>query len=226
MRADATHRFEFEVDHGRRARFVCLARTRAEAEAVARHARASVRLVDRVPLGVDDGDVAARRELREIGLLAEPWADDVDQIVRTLDHARWTGDAMSVVPVAFLPAREIVSRGLRACGCGKQHGSLEPGMHAVEPPADIAVFMVEDGGWRLHLLSHPGPTGAMAELLEAGWARCAEACPRGGLAMDLVPECSVWTVAHHLLFALLVAGDLRPGELSCAAVHRGDPARR
>ena len=217
MRADATHRFEFQVVGGRLSRFVCLARTRAEAEQIARNASGRVTLLDQVPLGIDEGDIAAKRELHEVDLLSQPWRDDVVELVSVLDHVRFEGGAMSVVPVAFLPAAEATARGLPACGCGKHdHAAPAGGLVPVQSTMGISAVMDNDGGWELHL-HWDGPRPELTATLD--W----QACPDRechGLALGLAPGCSVWTVAHEVLFALMVAGALRPGELSCVAIDR------
>lgn len=218
MRADATHRFEFEVDGGKRPPFACLAGSRAEAEQIARNAGARVRLRSQVPMGHDDGDASARAHLVAQGLLRHPWRDDVLELVSMLDHVRLTGDAMSVVPVAFLPRSEILARGLRPCGCGR-HGSerLPKELRAVEAPLAILVQMVRDGGWELHLQQRR-ERPELREILD--W----EPWPdhgRGALGIAFEPACSVWTIALEVLGTLKFAADLRPGELSAVAVAVG-----
>ncbi|GAA1422677.1 hypothetical protein [Agrococcus citreus] len=214
MRADATHRFEFQVDGGRRPPFVCLARTRSEAEQIARHAGAPVRFRRRLAIGSDDGDDTARLELRKHGFLRAPWRDDVLELVSVLDHVRFSGGAMSVVPVAFLPAAEILARGLRACECGK-HGSerIPTGLRAVEPGAAMTARMVEDGGWELHLWQGAGRP-RVRHLPD--WGRCST--DPGALALGFRPATPVWVVAHRVLVTLLAVADLRPGELSAVRV--------
>lgn len=218
MRADATHRFEFEVDGGRRAPFVCLARTRAEAEQVARHAAAPVRLRSQTRVEPRDGDAAARSELVGQGLLRPPWRDDVLEVVSVLDHVRFTGDAMSVVPVAFLPLTEILARGLRTCDCGRHAGEHRTkGLRAVEAPAALSARMVDDGGWELHLwqrVERPR-VGDMRD-----WRRCSN--DPGALALDYRPACPVWVIAHRVITTLMTVADLRPGELSAVPVPPGD----
>ena len=219
MRADATHRFEFEVDGGKRPPFVCLARTRTEAEQIARNAGAPVRLRSRVPVEPADGDAAARADLVAQGLLRHPWRDDVLEIVSVLDHVRFRGGAMSVVPVAFLPASEILARGLRACGCGRHADERHSnGLRAVEAPASLLVQMVDDGGWELHLwqrVERPG-VGDMSD-----WRRCSN--DPQALALSFRPACPVLVVAHRVLITLMAVADLRPGELSAVPVPSGDP---
>lgn len=217
MRADATHRFEFEVDGGSRPPFVCLARTRSEAEQIARHADARVRLRSQVPVAREDGDTAARETLRDQGLLRAPWRDDVLEIVSVLDHARFTGDAMSVVPVAFLPPSEILARGLRACDCGK-HGTERrgDGLRAVEPIPAVSAAMVDDGGWELHLWQR-ADRPRVRDLPD--WRRCSN--DPAALALDFRPACPVWVVAHRVLVTLMRVADLRPGELSAVPVGPG-----
>ena len=223
MRADATHRFEFEVAGGKRPPFACLAGSRAEAEQIARNAGARVRLRSQVPMPAAHpySDAAARDHLVRQGLLRHPWRDDVLELVSMLDHVRLTGDAMSVVPVAFLPRSEILARGLRPCGCGR-HGSerLPKGLRAVEAPLAILVQMVRDGGWELHL-EQRRERPELREILD--W----EPCPdhgRGALGIAFEPACSVWTIALEVLGTLKFAADLRPGELSAVAVGPRDAA--
>ncbi|MFA4841787.1 MAG: hypothetical protein WC580_08775 [Agrococcus sp.] len=217
MRADATHRFEFEVDGGTRPPFVCLARTRAEAEQIARNAGAPVRLRSQVTVKREDGDAAARADLVEQGLLRHPWRDDVLEIVSVLDHVRFTGDAMSVVPVAFLPLSEILARGLRACGCGRHAAERRAsGLRAVESPASLSARMVDDGGWELHLWQRV-ERPRVGDMLD--WRRCSN--DPDALALGFRPACPVWVVAHRVLITLMAVADLRPGELSAVPV-RGD----
>ncbi len=214
MRADATHRFEFEVDGGRRPPFACLARTRTEAEQVARNAGAPVRLRRRLAVPPEHSDAAARRHLVEQGLLRHPWRDDVIELVSVLDRVRLQGGFMSVVPVAFLPPSEILSRGLTPCRCGKHGAAQQPkGLRAVEPPAALAVRMVEDGGWELHLRQQRERPG-LREAID--WEHCPDpGCDALGIAFE--PACSVWTIALEVVGTLVFATRLRPGELS--AVH-------
>ncbi len=220
MRADATHRFEFEVDGGKRPLFACLARTRTEAEQIARQAGAPVRLRSRAPVPDQHpySDAAARQHLVRQGLLRHPWRDDILQLVSGLDHVRFRGVPLSVVPVAFLPPAEILARGLTRCGCG-EHGSdrHRDGLVAVEPSAMVHVAMVEDGGWALHLHQARERPG-LREAIDL------ESCPdlgRGTLGIAFEPACSVWTIALEVFGALRFAADLRPGELS--AVPLGGP---
>lgn len=223
MRADATHRFEFVVDGGKRPPFACLARTRAEAEQIARNAGAPVRLRRQLPLPAKHpySDASARAHLARQGLLREPWRDDVLELVAVLDRVRMTGDSMSVVPVAFLPPSEILARGLTPCGCGKHDTSQRTGLRAVEPPAAVHVMMVDDGGWTLHLRqSRPRP--AVQRALD--WEPCPDVGP-GALGIAFAPACSVWTIALEVLGALQFAGGLRPGELSAVLVGSGGEER-
>lgn len=218
MRADATHRFEFEVDGGKRPPFVCLARTRAEAEQIARNAGAPVRFSSQLPVKPKDGDAAARADLIKLGLLHEPWRDDMLEIVSVLDHIRFTGDAMSVVPVAFLTLSEILARGLRACGCGRHAGERRTtGLRAVEAPAALSVQMVDDGGWELHLWQRV-ERRRVGDMLD--WRRCSN--NPEALALSFRPACPVWVVAHRVLVTLMAVADLRPGELSAVPVSPGD----
>lgn len=223
MRADATHRFEFDVDDGRRPPFVCLARTRAEAQRVALHARAPVQLTRAQQLGPDEGDAQARQLVSTEGLLAPPWRDDVATIVQVLDHVRLEpGDAASIIPVAFLPPDEIVARGLSACTCGRRHVGETSDRIAVEPTVSIAATMVTDGGWQLHLW----PNGRRADELEdLGWARCRGGHPAESWMLNARPACSVWIIASEVIDVLRTVADLRPGELSCAPVPRVQAAR-
>ncbi len=159
--------------------------------------------------------------LRDDVLFGAEWNDDVAEVVSMLDHVRFTGDAMSIVPVAFLPASEIAARGLRACDCGR-HGraAMRMGLLPVESDMSIVVTMVEDGGWQAHLVQRHEDPGQVDDLIEFGWNRCrGSACE--GLSLDFLPGCSVWLVAQLVLATMRMVGDLRPGELSCAAVeHR------
>ncbi|MGM1028950.1 MAG: hypothetical protein ACQEWM_03645 [Actinomycetota bacterium] len=215
MRADATHRFEFEVDGGKRPPFACLARTHAEAEQIARNAGAPVQLRSRVPMPArhPHSDAAARAHLMRQGLLRHPWRDDVMQVVGALDHLRFNGGSVSVVPVAFLPPAEFLARGLQAC---PNHGTAHhpQGLRAVEPPAELSVRIVEDGGWELHLRQRR-PHAGLQEALD--W----EACPDhgcGALGIAFEPACSVWTIVLEVLGALTFAAGLRPGELSAVPI--------
>lgn len=221
MRADATHRFEFEVDGGRRPAFACLARTRAEAEQIAQNAGAPVRLRSQVPMPARHpySDAAARDHLVRQGLLRHPWRDDVMAVVGVLDRLRFQGGSASIVPVAFLPPTEILARGLETCA---NHGAQQhpQGLRAVESPAEVSVQMVDDGGWVLHLRQRR-PRPGLREALD--W----EACPDlgcGALGIAFEPACSVWTIALEVLGTLKFAADLRPGELSAVAVGSGDAA--
>ncbi|WP_405218581.1 hypothetical protein [Agrococcus sp. Ld7] len=223
MRADATHRFEFEVSGGSRPPFVCLARTRAEAQRVALHARAPVRLTRAQQLGPDEGDAQARQLVSSEGLLAPPWRDDVATIVQVLDHVRLEpDDSASIIPAAFLPADEIVARGLSACGCGWRHAGETVNRIAVEPTVSISVAMVTDGGWQLHLWSKSLP----ADKIDAfGWERCAGGHPVVTWMLNARPACSVWIIASEVIDALRTLADLRPSELSCVPVPRAHPSR-
>lgn len=224
MRADATHRFEFEVSGGSRPPFVCLARTRAEAQRVALHARAPVRLVRTQQLGPDEGDAQARQLVAAEGLFAPPWRDDAASIVHALDHVRLEpGDAASIIPVAFLPAGEIVARGLSACTCGRRHAGETADRIAVEPTTSIVATMVMDGGWQLHLWTR---TLATDDLEELCWERCAGDHLVETWALNARPACSVWIIASEVIDVLRSVADLRPGELSCVPVPRGAAARR
>lgn len=219
MRADATYRFEFTVDGGSRPAFVCLARTRDEAQQVARHAGAPARLLRRLPIAPGEGDDAARLDVRAQGLLSDPWRDDVLELVRVLDHVRWAGGTMSVVPVAFLPASEILARGLSACECGRHGGRRLPmGLRAVEPSAAVAVCMVDDGGWELHLW-RGSEDARIIDLPE--WRRCST--DPEALALGFRPATPVWVVAHRVLITLMAVADLRPHELSAVHVVSEDP---
>lgn len=209
MRADATHRFEFEVDGGRRPPFVCLARTRSEAEQIARHAGAPARLRSRRPVELADGDAAARDTVLQQGLLRHPWRDDMLQIVAVLDHVRHSSDAMSVVPVAFLPLAVIAARGLRPCAT---HERVPPGqLHPVQAPAGVLVQMIEDGGWDLHLWQE-------RERPREGDMRDWERCDCGALGLAFRAATPVWVVAHRVLVTLMLVSDLRPGELSAVPI--------
>lgn len=215
MRADATHRFEFEVDGGKRPPFACLARTRAEAEQVAQHAGAPVRLRGQVPMPAKHphSDAAARDHLVRQGLLRHPWRDDVMQVVGVLDQLRLQGGSASIVPVAFLPPAEILARGLVACADHGAHRHPQ-GLRAVESPVEVSVQMVEDGGWVLHLRQRR-PRSGLQEAL--GWDTCPDlGCGALGIAFE--PACSVWTIVLEVLGALTFAADLRPGELSAVPV--------
>jgi hypothetical protein len=144
------------------------------------------------------------------------------EVVGVLDHVRLHGGWLSVVPVAFLSPSQILERGLKACGCGR-HGTARPGpgLRAVEPPAEVSVQMVEDGGWLLHLRQQR-PRRGLREALD--WESCPDpGCDALGIAFE--PACSVWTIALEVLGALKFAADLRPGELSAAPVgHDGESA--
>lgn len=211
MRADATHRFEFVVDGGKRPPFACLARTRAEAEQIARNARAPVRLRRQLPLGPNDGDAVARRHLNDKGMLSSAWRDDILELVNSLDHVRFTGGAMWIAWVGSLSASEIVARGLRSCGCsGHMVAPSARGQRAVEAPTALSARMTESGEWQLQLSHREGRSGFLEQF---GWKECGtEDC--NSLSVTRAFDCSIWWVALEMLAALLVSGDLRPGDLS------------
>ncbi|MGC5076663.1 hypothetical protein [Agrococcus sp. DT81.2] len=208
------------MDGGKRPPFVCLARTRTEAEQIARNAGAPVRLRSKTSVPPADGDAAARADLVQQGLLRHPWRDDVLEIVSVLDHVRFNGGAMSVVPVVFLPPSEILARGLRSCECGRHARERRgDGLRAVEAPAAVSAEMVDDGGWELHLWQRAGRTRVMAL---PDWRRCSS--DPGALVLDFKPACPVWVVAHRVLITLMTVADLGPGELSAVPVGRGEAA--
>lgn len=204
MRADATHRFVFDVAGS--GTFECIARTRSEAEQVARHASAPVRLHDQSRLGPREGDAEARRMLTGSRLGNPVWRHDLRELVQVLDHVRLCGGAASVVPVAALLPDEIVARGLQPCS-EHDHEPWPDGRMPVDAPAGVTVFMEEDGGWELRLM-HSAPLPPRFAQLE--WERCEHGSP----AVSMVPGCSVWTVAEEVMMALLLSVGMRPGELS------------
>lgn len=220
MRADATHWFEFEVDGGRSAPFICAARTAAEAERIARHAGASVRLVEAAPIPPGESDEDARMTLARRDLFSGGWRRDVQSLVWVLDRVRHDpGLVASVVPAAFLPPSEIAARGLRSCRCGTKHAGESDERRAVEPAAHVSVVMVEDGGWQLHLSMEQPNAAAFAKL---GWPLCNGNHCTASVVANLQPGCSIWFVVLEVLDALLTTADLRPGELSCVpTVPRG-----
>ncbi|MBO1769251.1 hypothetical protein [Agrococcus sp. TF02-05] len=204
MRADATHRFTFDVTGG--GSFECIARTRSEAEQVARHAGAPVRLRAQTPLGPREGDAAARRMLRGSRLGNPVWKHDLHELVQVLDHVRMCGGAASVVPVAALLPEDIAARGIQPCS-EHEHEPWPDGRVPVDAPAGVTVCVEEDGGWELRLM-HFTPLPQRFAQLE--WERC----EHGNPAVSLVPGCSVWTVAEEVMMALLLSVGMRPGELS------------
>lgn len=204
MRADATHRFLLDVAGG--GSFECIARTRSEAEQVARHASAPVRLRDQSRLGPRDGDAEARRMLRGSRLGNPVWRHDLHELVQVLDHVRMCGGAASVVPVAALLPEDIAARGLQPCS-EHEHEPCPDGRVPVDPPAGVIIAMEQDGGWELRLL-HSSPLPPRFAQLE--WERCEHGTP----GVSMVPGCSVWTVAEEVMMALLLSVGMRPGELS------------
>jgi hypothetical protein len=204
MRADATHRFEFDVTGG--GTFACIARTRSEAEQVARHAGAPARLREQTRLGSAEGDVAGRRAITGSRLGNPVWKRDLHELVQVLDHVRMQGGAASVLPVAALLPEEIAARGLQPC-TEHEHEPWPDGRVPVDPPAAVTVFIEEDGGWELRL-QHTAPLSERFAQLE--WERC----EHGNPAVSMVPGCSVWTVAQEVMMALLLSVGMRPGELS------------
>ncbi|QUW17799.1 hypothetical protein [Agrococcus sp. Marseille-Q4369] len=204
MRADATHRFTFDVEGG--GSFECIARTRSEAEQVARHAGAPVRLREQARLGSAEGDVAGRRAITGSRLGNPVWKRDLHELVQVLDHVRLRGGAASVVPVAALLPDEIVARGLQLCS-EHDHAPWPDGRVPVDAPAAVTIVMEQDGGWELRLM-HSSPLPQRFAQLE--WERC----EHGNPAVSMVPGCSVWTVAAEVMIALLLSVGMRPGELS------------
>lgn len=204
MRADATHRFTFDVEGG--GSFECIARTRSEAEQVARHAGAPVHLREQTRLGSAEGDVAGRRAITGSRLGNPVWKRDLHELVQVLDHVRMRGGAASVLPVAALHPDEIVARGMRPCP-EHEHEPGPDGRVPVDARAGVTIYIEEDGGWELRLLlSVPLPE----RFAQLEWERC----EHGNPAVSMVPGCSVWTVAAEVMIALLLSVGMRPGELS------------
>lgn len=204
MRADATHRFTFDVEGG--GSFECIARTRSEAEQVARHAGAPARLREQTRLGPREGDAEARRMLTGSRLGNPVWRHDLHELVQVLDHVRLRGGAASVVPVAALLPDEIVARGLQLCS-EHDHAPWPDGRVPVDAPTAVTIVMEQDGGWELRLM-HSSPLPQRFAQLE--WERCEHGTP----AVSMVPGCSVWMVAQEVMMALLLSVGMRPGELS------------
>lgn len=204
MRADATHRFTFDVTGG--GSFECIARTRSEAEQVARHAGAPVRLREQSRLGAAEGDVAGRRAITGSRLGNPVWKGDLHELVQVLDHVRMRGGAASVLPVAALHPDEMVARGMRPCR-EHEHEPWPDGRVPVDARAAVIVHIEEDGGWELRLLHAASLPERFAKL---EWERC----EHGNPAVSMVPGCSVWTVAQEVMMALLLSVGMRPGELS------------